>query len=52
MIEISIIFFAIFRGRHFENGLVGVKYGQLFIAKLTFSYKDPTRSYKFFQISQ
>ena len=44
-------FFFIFRGRYFENGLVGVKYGQIFIVKIIISYKDPTRLYKLFQVS-
>ena len=47
--KISILFFAIFRGRHFENGLVGVKYGQIVIAKIIISYNDPTRNYNLFQ---
>ena len=37
IIEISILFFAIFRGWHFEYDLVVVKYGQIFIAKIIIS---------------
>ena len=44
--EISILFFAICRGRHFEHGLVRVKYGQTFIAKIIISHKDPAMIYK------
>ena len=43
IMEICILFFAICRGRHFENGLVGVKYGQIFIAKIIISHKYPAR---------
>ena len=45
IIEISSLF-AIFRGRHFANGLMGVRYGQMFIAKIIISHKNPARSFK------
>ena len=41
IIDISII--AIFRGWHFENGLVGVKYDQISIANIIHSHTDPSR---------
>ena len=34
IIEIYIFLFDIFLGQHFENGLVEVQYGHIFIAKL------------------
>ena len=45
-VEVSILFFAIFRGRHFENDLVGVRYGQIFIASIIISHKYLAMSYK------
>ena len=50
--KIPVLFSVIFRGRHFENSLVGVKYGQIIIAKIIISYDDPTRNYKLFQVSR
>ena len=55
IIKISFLlgfFFAISCGRHFENGFVGVKYGQIVIDKIMIPYNDPTRNYKLFQVSQ
>ena len=47
----SIWFFAIFHVRHFEHGIAGVKYGQIFIAEIIISHKDPARSYKMWVLS-
>ena len=49
IMEISIFVFAIFL--LFENGLVGVKYDQIFVAKINISHKDPARIYKIWVLS-
>ena len=46
IMEISLLFFAICDVRYFENGLVGVKYGQIFIVKIINSNNEPVRIYK------
>ena len=51
VMEISFLFFAICHVRHFENGLVGVKYGQIFIVEIIISHKEPARIYKMWVLS-
>ena len=46
IMEISILFLAICRGRHFGNNLTGIKHGQTFIAKIIISQKDTARIYE------
>ena len=51
IMEISLLFFAICHVQHFENGLVGVKYGQIFIVKIIISHKEPARIYEMWVLS-
>ena len=51
IIEVLVLYVAIFRGPHFESGLVGVKCVHIFNAKIIVSHKDPVRSYNMWVLS-